>query len=333
MWSSRAASRTKAANSGLAGLLAGLLLAGLACGPLTTGPDTVATVNAVSTQVQETLDARVTAAAPAPTTPLGADATALIQPVTRTPPPPASSGATTPALPNSPTFAAPPASPTPPLRPNGALIVARRWETPPNLDGDLGEWPDLPGRADQIVYRSENWTGAADLSARFALGWDDTRLFVAADVTDDVFVQTQRGEALFRGDSLELLVDTALDADFGSAQLSGDDYQLGLSPGTSAGDAPESFLWFPPERDRAPVGDYTIVVAARRAEAGYTLEAAIPWLAFRYAAPPAGWRAGFVLALSDNDTPDTAEQQSMVASVPGRRLTDPTTWGTLELGE
>lgn len=329
MWSSRAASRTKAANSGLAGL-AGLLLAGLACGPLTTGPDTVATVNAVSTQVQETLDARVTAAAPAPTTPLGADATALIQPVTRTPSPPTSSGATTPAPPHSPTFAAPPASATPPLRPNGALIVAGRWETPPDIDGDLDEWPDLPDRADQIVYRPENWTGAADLSARFAVGWNDAGLFVAADVTDDVFVQTQRGEALFRGDSLELLVDTALGADFGSAQLSADDYQLGLSPGTSAGDAPEGHVWFPASRAGPPA---SLLIAARRTDTGYTLEAALPWAVFGFSGPPPlGQRFGFALSASDNDTPDMAEQQSMVASAPGRRLTDPTTWGTLELG-
>jgi len=326
VWNSPAASRTKATNSGLAGLAA-LWLAGLACGPLTTGPDTVATVNAVSTRVQQTLDARITA--PLPATPVRADATALVQPVTRTPPP--SAPATAPAPPNTATFAVPPASATPPLRPNGALLVARRWAAPPTLDGDLGEWPELPGRADQIAYRPENWSGVADLSARFALGWDDAGLFVAADVTDDVFVQTQRGETLFRGDSLELLVDTALGADFASAQLSGDDYQLGLSPGTSAGDAPEAFLWFPASRAGPPDG---LFIAARRTATGYTLEAALPWAVLGFAAPPPpGQRFGFALSASDNDAPDTAEQQSMVASAPGRRLTDPTTWGTLELGE
>lgn len=305
-----------------------LLWAGLACGSAGTGPDTVATVDAVSTRVQATLDARVTA----PATPVRPDSTALIQPVTPTPPPPVSSEATATAPASTPTFAGPAASPTPPLRPNGTLIVAPRWETPPTLDGDLAEWPELSLRAEDVVYRPENWTGPADLSARFALGWNDGRLFVAADVTDDVFVQTQRGEALFRGDSLELLVDAALRSDFDSAQLSGDDYQLGLSPGTLAGDAPEAYLWFPSAQDRVPIGDAPIVIATRRTAAGYTLEAAIPWLVFRYvAAPQAGWRVGFVLAVSDNDTPDTAEQQSMVASVPGRRLTDPTTWGTLEL--
>ncbi len=305
-----------------------VLAAGLACGSGGTGPDTVATVAAVSTRVQATLDARATA----PATVFLPDATALIQPVTPTPLPPAvlETAATPPA--STPTFAGPAASATPPLRPNGPLLVAQRWQTPPALDGDLNEWPDLPHLADQAVYRPENWAGPADLSARFALGWDNGRLYVAADVRDDVFVQTQRGETLFRGDSLELLVDGALSSDFDQAQLSGDDYQLGLSPGTGAGDAPEAYLWFPSPANRVPIGDAPIVIATRRTETGYTLEAAIPWLVFRYVAPPnPGWRLGFVLSLSDNDTPDTAEQQSLVASVPGRRLTDPTTWGTLEL--
>ena len=153
-------------------------------------------------------------------------------------------------------------------------------------------------------------------------------------MTDDVFVQTQRGEALFRGDSLELLVDAELPADFASGQLSRDDFQWGFSPGTAAGEAPEAFRWFPAGSGGSPVGGDGVAVAARRTEAGYDLEAAIPWLAFGYLAPPpACWRLGFVLAASDNDTPDTAEQQCLVASVPGRRLTDPTTWGTVELGE
>jgi hypothetical protein len=56
-------------------------------------------------------------------------------------------------------------------------------------------------------------------------------------------------------------------------------------------------------------------------------------MAFGYGTPPpVGWRMGFALSVSDNDTPASAEQQTMASSAAGRRLTDPLTWGTLELG-
>ena len=38
-----------------------------------------------------------------------------------------------------------------------------------------------------------------------------------------------------------------------------------------------------------------------------------------------------VLSLNDNDMPNSATQQSMISSTVGRRLTNPTTWATLEL--
>jgi len=48
---------------------------------------------------------------------------------------------------------------------------------------------------------------------------------------DDVFVQNQTGELIFKGDSLELLFDTNLAADSHSVLANSDDYQLGISPG------------------------------------------------------------------------------------------------------
>jgi hypothetical protein len=63
---------------------------------------------------------------------------------------------------------------------------------------------------------------------------------------------------------------------------------------------------------------------------GFYLEASIPWSTFGVT-PNAGSTFGFTLSVSDNDTPGTTEQQSMISSVDTRRLTNPTTWGTLIL--
>jgi hypothetical protein len=310
----------------LAGLAVGVVAlalvgAAFACLATTNGPDTVATVNAVSTQVQATLIAQGTPPATFPPLPTPAISTQL--------PPPVAPTATDFA---PPTFTPisivqSPVAPTPPARPNGVTSLARRVTSPPTIDGNPSDWPDLPYTADQATFRPENWAGAGDLSVRYALAWDDGFLYLAALVTDDAHAQTQRGETIFRGDSLELLLDADLATDFPLAELSGDDYQLGLSPGALNGDAPEAYLWFPRSRQGAPAG---VTIAAQRTELGYTLEAAIPWSLFALT-PGSGARYGFTLSASDNDAVDSAQQQSMVSSIATRRLTDPTSWGTLEL--
>lgn len=294
------------------------------------GVDTQATVEAVATGVQGTLEALGTRPPQPSSTPqatLGADpATATVDAALPTQaPPPATATA---ALPT-----APPATFTPGVatasglqHPGAPLLPATRPTAAPVIDGDLGEW-SLGLRLDQNAYGGDQWTGVGDSAADYALAWDDGRLYLAIRVGDDVFVQTQRGETLFRGDSLELLFDSDLGADFDSTQLSSDDAQLGLSPGDFAGIGADTFLWFPTTLKGASTG---VSLAARKTAAGYDLEAAIPWSVFNVA-PTAGARYGFLLSLNDNDLPNSATQQSMISSTTGRRLTNPTTWATLEL--
>ena len=61
----------------------------------------------------------------------------------------------------------------------------------------------------------------------------------------------------------------------------------------------------------------------------WRMEAAIPWNVFE-TKPTAGQHMGFAISISDDDTPGTTEQQSMVSNVGTRRLTDPTTWGDIQ---
>jgi hypothetical protein len=206
------------------------------------------------------------------------------------------------------------------------LVHAARRSSAPTIDGDLGEWA-LSYTADHVVWKPSNWAGAPDQNVRFAMGWDNQFLYLAALVGDDVHVQTQHGEVIYKGDSLELLLDVDLAADFALTGLSADDYQLGISPGAFAGDGPEAYLWFPASRAARPGG---VLVAARPSGNGYQLEAAIPWSLFN-ATPAGGARYGMALSSSDNDAPGRAEQQSLISTAPRRSLLDPTTWGTLVL--
>ncbi|MGD2252406.1 MAG: protein kinase [Anaerolineales bacterium] len=214
-------------------------------------------------------------------------------------------------------------------RPNGTPITASFLTTPPTIDGDLSEWTTLAYSAGNIVHGTENWTGGSDLYAIFYAGWDASYLYLAVRVTDDQFVQESSGEALYKGDVIELQFDANLSGDFDQDTLSSDDYQIGLSPGNFGGIPPEAYRWYPASLS-GPLA--TASLQGAQTPQGWDLEARLPWSEFGVSAIAAN-RFGFALSVSDNDLPGTGEQQSMVSSVSTRLHLDPTSWGTLILGQ
>ncbi len=223
--------------------------------------------------------------------------------------------------------------PTPPgpLR-QGGTVVAPRRSSPILIDGRLDDWPELPYEAAKVVYGEDAWDGPQDLSARFALAWDEDALYVAVQVTDDVYAQAATGFYLFQGDEVEVLVDRDLFGDFTVNRLNGDDYSLGLSPGRDTpGSSAEAYLWFP-QGLRGPRPQVVLAAQSNGLGQGYNLEARIPWEVFG-SAPQPGTYLGFALRVSDNDLPGERKQQSMVANVPPpHRYDRPNTWGNLLLG-
>jgi hypothetical protein len=304
-----------------------LLLLTLACGRSSGESPDAATLDAA---IQQTVAAQMTAQPFVTATPSAIPVEAPTQPpIDVTFPPPATDAP--PTDPPPATAPGPTAAPTLLARPNGDPLTARRVTAAPTIDGDVSEWGALPYAIDQVTFKPENWKDATDCSGLFMLGWDDQNLYVAVQVKDDVVTQTQTGELIFKGDSLEVIIDANLGADFVDAKLSSDDYQLGLSPGDLVKGTPavEAYLWFPRTKKGTPPG---VVVAARPASDGYTVEAAIPWSVYGLA-PSLNNRYGFALSISDNDNTNAAEQQTLVSSVKTRTLTNPTTWGTMVLGE
>lgn len=200
----------------------------------------------------------------------------------------------------------------------------------PDIDGTLDDdaWDMDRYSIESVVYGGQNWQGPDDLSGRAMLGWDEDYLYVGVRVLDDVFVQNARDANLYKGDSLEILFDADVSSDYYSDYLSGDDYQLGLSPGgPEINENTQAWLWYPSSKEGSPA---KVVVAAREREDGYLIEAAIPWSTFGVR-PAEGHHYGFALSISDNDNKNQNEQQSMVSSAVTRMLTNPMTWGDLSL--
>lgn len=213
---------------------------------------------------------------------------------------------------------------------NGPLVEASYLSSPPDIDGD---WNDLPAKeypAEIVVYGASLWKGRNDLAASFRLGWDADYLYLGVKIRDDIYVQKASGENLFKGDSLEILLDADVADDFYIQSLNNDDFQLGISPGRpDVNGTKEAYLWFPAILSGQRKG---VVIASSRSETdGITrVEAAIPWSIFGIK-PAAGDHFGFVLSASDNDNASENLQQKMVSNAKNRSLVDPTTWGDLLL--
>jgi len=199
------------------------------------------------------------------------------------------------------------------------------------IDGDWGDWVDRATQygMDYVVYGKGNRSDSDDLTASFIVGWDGSFLYVAFKVKDDIYAQNASGADIYKGDSVELLIDTDLYGDFYTTTLNADDYQLGISPGKGDISAPtEAYLWYP----RNVAGTRTQVVAVSSSSTGiYRIEARIPW-SMLGVTPKSGMALGFVASVNDNDNTSENVQETMMSSDP-RRTTflDPTIWGELIL--
>lgn len=213
-------------------------------------------------------------------------------------------------------------------RSSESTVTATRFDQPPEIDGDFSDWPVERWSATEVVYGLDTWNSGSDLAASFALGWDNNNLYLSIQVNDDSHVQIASGRSLYKGDGVEILLDTSLQADINSTQLSSDDFQIGISPGDLISKKPEAYRWFP----RSVEGSLSsLSIAAEPSDDGYSIEVKIPWIVFGVE-PQAGDQFGLAISVSDNDLSGTAIQQSMVSNVASRVLTNPTTWGTLVLG-
>ena len=216
----------------------------------------------------------------------------------------------------------------PGVRP-GVSLTATFLSGSLTIDGNLTDWIETQYPVENAAYGSGNISSATDLSGTVMVVWDANFLYVGARVKDENYVQNATGMYLFKGDSIEILLDINVSDDFYYQKLSGDDYQVGISPGNpTIGNNPEAYLWFPwgVEGPRSQVQIGTIQTGD-----GYQVEAAFPWSMFGLS-PQVGDHFGFGFSISDNDNTGTTIQQSMVSNLSSRILTNPMTWGDLLLG-
>jgi len=223
------------------------------------------------------------------------------------------------------------ARPTARVREGSPVWSASRLNVPPVLDGWLDDWPTTPQSLAAIVGGQAAWSGAADLSARALVGWDDDALYVGVRVFDEAFSAPPAGVGMDGGDHVAVQLDADLYGDWDRRTYDIDDWHIGLSPGDLAGRAPEGWAW----RPRVDAAG-RIQVAARRLDDGYIVESAIPWALIGYGPPRTTTSAGavamgFALSVIDVDGGEggAPASRTVLTTSPERTLDDPRTLGAL----
>jgi hypothetical protein len=179
------------------------------------------------------------------------------------------------------------ASPTArPERPEAAALRTRATR----IDGDLDEWrePFTP----LATYEHTDVAGggaARDLTAAFALRWDDDALYLAVRVADDAHRNDHVAQMMWAADSVQAAFDMALDG--GQAYDGRNDYELGWA---RAQGRAVSYVW------AGPVADARHDFAVRIVGGGANYEARLPWHLLGVGAGGAG-RFGFSVLVNDDD--------------------------------
>jgi hypothetical protein len=210
----------------------------------------------------------------------------------------------------------------------GTWVSGKYMKNPPSYDGVWDEWEATKYPAKAVVYGVNEWKNSEDLEGSFRVAWNETYLFIAVKVYDDIYAQNADGQDIYKGDSVEILLDTNLYGDLSTASLNSDDFQIGISPGKGSLDGEtETFLWFP--SGKAGSLD-NVLIASTSEDDVYRVEIGIPWSVFNIT-PASGQQYGLGVSVSDNDDTSKDIQQSMVSNLPYRGLTDPTSWTVLTL--
>ncbi len=198
-----------------------------------------------------------------------------------------------------------------------------KWSVSSNLGRSEGEYraeflscprgkpdfksPDLPenGRLEGFFSREHllpndpgnGWNGADDLSVESAISYDTENLYLAVNVRDDIPFNPYHPGTLWRGDSIQLAVDTRANALPGVHSYDEDDYELGFAL-TTKGSQKEITAIYESGRSRKVLD--AIGFSAFRMGKQTCYRIAIPWSALKMDPAP-GRIFGLNFTANDND--------------------------------
>lgn len=185
------------------------------------------------------------------------------------------------------------------------ISIAKYAENKPKIDGviEKGEWDfnsamyaDKKDQVRQIM----DWSGKNDISGKCIVMWDEDNMYVAADVTDNVFNPAAVGANQWQGDDIQLGVyyGSAGFLAIGQASTTYHEIGLALTP-----EGPQAWRWLSQD-DAIPLGEVSDLELAVVNDGTKTYyEAAIPWKTLLKPGqqPKEGHEIAFSFLFNDND--------------------------------
>jgi hypothetical protein len=192
------------------------------------------------------------------------------------------------------------------LRPSFAVAHVDR---PLAVDGNLDEWQGVPsvplGYASRISI-----TEVDNLSAQVQWQWDESNLYLAVTVRDNVFYQPYTGDGVWQADCLEMTFDPAADGNAQGHRQDDCDFSMAR---VAAGVQP--WVARSPDGFEGVASDIPLAVERRD---NYTLyEFAIPASRLGLAGLQAGKHVGYSLAVQDLDGNVPGQRHWWVELLPG----------------
>ncbi len=188
----------------------------------------------------------------------------------------------------------------------GGFVGVPKASSELHLDGvpDEPDWqrcqPQKLGDERQFRHleKTSQWSGPADLSGELRFLWDERYLYIAVNVTDEVFRNEAEDGSLWSGDGVQLLIDPARTSEEKPGK-----YDLGMAL-TKKG--PQAWCFMSGDT-RVPRGAATdITVAAKKTGDGtgaISYEIAVPWSRLLPFQPSVGANLGLAAALNEDDSP------------------------------
>jgi hypothetical protein len=191
----------------------------------------------------------------------------------------------------------------------------------PNLDGDFSKWESGPmyrlDEGAQVMAGAKLWKGPHALSAKVALAWDTSFIYVGVDVTDPDLYQPFFARGIQNGDAFVLTLETAFRKNFFAKEPTGDEYTLYFSPGNFADVKPSIFSDEDYLPQRTPPHNYMqeFFTAWKKTPSGYSGDIAIPVTFFAGGKFATGYELGLVFGVNKvfrSDKPSYVENPERI---------------------
>ena len=220
------------------------------------------------------------------------------------------------------------------------FLEAKKLSKAPAIDGDLADWEGIPAvvldGTQGMARCPEYYTGPRDLAASVRFAWDESALYMGAEVTDEAFVQDHTGFMSWLGDCIQVGIDLDPDqarrssgnllAEAGSRRHS--EIDLALTP-----DGPQAYRTLTFDPSTHPIQLLTSRLAVVKQTGKLVYEAAIPWETLGARKPVRLHdRIGIALAVNDLDDPKQPDPTALGMFGGIAWSKDPDRFGILTLG-